>query len=162
MDETSPQVTANSQRLWSFSKSVVRENTTKVRANTFGFYAIHRKSLIDFKEKSKKEDVCEFLEKIREKNPHKSIIIMLNNFRSHWANKTRDTASRLGINLVFIPIYSPDLNPIEFIWKSIKREMSPLLIKTVDELKSIIEDCFYRFSKRLSFARRCVSEFLSS
>ncbi len=162
LDETSPQLNANAQRLWSFSKAVVRKNTTRLRANTFGFYAINGNSVIDFKENSKKEAVCEFLEKIRKKNPDKPIIVILDNFRSHWANKTRETASKLDIILVFLPPYSPDLNPIEFIWKSIKRELSPLLIKTLDELKKVIRECFNRFSRKLSYARKWVSEFLVS
>ena len=69
LDETSPQLNANTQRLWSFNKPSVKKNTTKMRANTFGFYAINGESVVDFKEDSKKESVCEFLEKIREKNP---------------------------------------------------------------------------------------------
>jgi transposase len=162
LDETSPQLNANSQRLWSFSKPVVKKNTTKLKANTFGFYAINGNSLIDFKDNSKKESVCEFLEKIRANNPDKPIIIILDNFRSHWANKTRETANKLDIILVFLPPYSPDLNPIEFIWKSIKRELSPLLIKTLDELKNVIKECFNRFSKSLSFARKWIDEFLIS
>ncbi len=162
LDETSPQLNANSQRLWSFSKPVVKKNTTRLKANTFGFYAINGNSVVDFKEHSKKEAVCEFLEKVREENPDKPIIIILDNFRSHWANKTRETAEKLGIILVFLPPYSPDLNPIEFIWKSIKREISPLLIKTLDELKNVIKECFNRFSKKLSYARKWISEFLIS
>jgi len=161
LDEASPQLNANTQRLWSFSKPVVRKNTTKLKANTFGFYALNGESTVDFKESSKKEDVCEFLEQIRENNPDKPIVLILDNFRSHWANKTRETASKLGISLVFLPPYSPDLNPIEFIWKSIKRELSPLLIKTLEELTGVIKECFDRFSKSLSFARNWISEFLS-
>jgi len=148
--------------LWSFSKPVVKKNTTKLKANTFGFYAINGNSVIDFKENSKKEAVCEFLEEIREANPDKPIIIILDNFRSHWANKTRETAEKLGIILVFLPPYSPDLNPIEFIWKSIKRELSPKLIKTLDELKNEIRECFNRFSKSLSYARKWIGKFLIS
>ena len=33
---------------------------------------------------------------------------------------------QLGMYLVYLPPYSPDLNPIEFIWKSIKRRFSRL------------------------------------
>ncbi len=153
LDETSPQLNANTQRLRSFSKALVKKNTTRLKANTFGFYAISGNSIIDFKENSKKEAVCEFLKKIRKKNPDKPIIIILDNL-SHWANKTREFAEKLDIILVFLPPYSPDLNPIEFIWKSIKREISPLLIKTLYKLKNVIRECFNRFSKSLSYARK--------
>ena len=65
LDETSPQLNANTQRLWSFNKPSVKKNTTKMRANTFGFYAINGESVVDFKENYKKESVCGFLEKIK-------------------------------------------------------------------------------------------------
>jgi len=32
MDESSPQTTANTQRLWSFSKPVIYKNTDKIKA----------------------------------------------------------------------------------------------------------------------------------
>jgi len=126
LDESSPQLNANTQRLWSFNKPSVKKNTTKKRSNTFGFYAINGASVVDFKEDSKKESVCEFLEKIREKNPGKTIVIviLLDNFRSHWARKTRRRAKKLNIVLIYLPPYSPDLNPIEQIWRAIKRELS--------------------------------------
>jgi len=65
LGESSPQLNANTQRLWSLDKpSVKKNNTTKMRSNTFfGFYALNGESVVDFKENSKKESVCEFLEK---------------------------------------------------------------------------------------------------
>jgi hypothetical protein len=39
LDETAPQTTANTQRLWSFGKPTICKNTSKIRANTFEFYA---------------------------------------------------------------------------------------------------------------------------
>ena len=71
-----------------FNKPSAKKNTTK-RANTFGFYAINSKSMVDFKKNSKKELLCEFLGKIREMNQDKTIVIILDNFRSHWARKTK-------------------------------------------------------------------------
>ena len=161
LDETSPQLNANTQRLWSFNKPSVKKNTTKMRANTFGFYAINGESVVDFKENSKKESVCEFLEKIREKNPDKIIIIVLDNFRSHWARKTRRKAKKLNMVLVYLPPYSPDLNPIEQIWRAIKRVLSPLFIKTLEELKEVISNSFYQLTQRISFAEKWIRRFLN-
>ena len=36
-DETAPQTTANTVRLWSFRKPEIIKDTSKYRANTFGF-----------------------------------------------------------------------------------------------------------------------------
>ena len=40
--------------------------------------------------------------------------------------------------------YSPDLNPIEFIWKSIKRVISIVFVENVEALSKIIERTFYK------------------
>jgi len=68
MDECRPQTDSNTQRVWSFGKPEIKKNTTRYKANTFGFYAPTGESLISFKENSRKESVCEFLEEVREKN----------------------------------------------------------------------------------------------
>jgi transposase len=160
MDETSPQTTANTQKLWSFHKSEIFKNTTKFRANTFGFYSINGSSVVDFKPHSKKEDVCEFLEEIRKENGDERVIAVLDNFPSHKAKKTLNLANDLGIDLVFLPPYSPDLNPIEFIWKSIKRVISGEFIRDLDHMKSIIRSTFEKLSSKLSFARGWIEKFL--
>ncbi len=74
---------------------------------------------------SKKEEIGKFLQKIRAINSEfKRIIIILDNFKSHHSKYILDYAEKHDIILIFLPPYSPDLNPIEFIWKSIKREIS--------------------------------------
>jgi len=53
-DEASPQTTANTQRFWSFGTPIVCKNSTKYKANTFGFYALNGTSVVDFEKNSKK------------------------------------------------------------------------------------------------------------
>ena len=40
--------------------------------------------------------------------------------------------------------YSPDLNQIEFIWKSIQRTISIVFVENVEALSKIIERTFYK------------------
>jgi putative transposase len=162
LDETSPQTTANTQRLWSYGKPTIYKNTTKIRANTFGFYALNGNSTIDFEPDSKKESVCDFLKTVWEANLGKNIIMILDNFQSHKAKIARKYAEEHGINLIYLPPYSPDLNPIEFIWKSIKREISCEFIRDVDHMKGLIRENFYRFSARRSFAANWIKVFLGN
>lgn len=162
LDETSPQTTANTQRLWSSGHPTLVKNTSKFRANTFGFYAINGCSTLEFHEHSKKEDVCEFLQSIREVNPDGDLVIILDNFRSHHANLTRDFADQNQIHLVFLPPYSPDLNPIEYIWKSIKRIISRTFVQDLDHLKYIILEAFKKYGCSLSFAKGWINKFLGS
>ncbi|MBK1642891.1 hypothetical protein CKO12_13640 [Chromatium okenii] len=58
-----------------------------------------------------------------------------------------------GITLLFLSPYSPDLNPIEQIWKSIKRDVSVNFIASYENLKSIISDSWNEFRDSLSYAR---------
>ena len=39
-----------------------------------------------------------------------------------------------GAGVVFLPPYSPELNPIEFIWSKIKNFIKKTLISNTDEL----------------------------
>jgi len=118
--------------------------------------------VVDFKENSTSESVVEFLEKISIKNFGKEIILILDNFRPHRSKFTTKTAENLNIKLVYLPPYSPDLNPIEFVWKSIKREISPLLINNLEELRENIKINFYNLTKSISFANKWIKKFLKN
>lgn len=55
-----------------------------------------------------------------------------------------------GIELVFLPPYSPDLNPIEYIWKSIKRVVSRNFIVDLDYMEKLICESFLEFSSKIT------------
>jgi transposase len=94
------------------------------------------------------------LEKIVEENKGKIIVLVLDNSRAHHSNKTVTRAKELDIILVFLPPYSPDLNPVEFMWKTIKREVSIRFIKSKEQLRNIIKKEFARIENSLSIAKK--------
>jgi putative transposase len=71
------------------------------------------------------------------KNRGKRIVVILDNFSSHRSFETKKAAEDLGIVLIFLPPYPPDLNPIEFIWKSIKKELSSIFLTCKEEVKRV-------------------------
>ena len=152
-DESAPQTTANTVRLWSFTKPEIIKDASKYRANTFGFYSLNGNSVVRFQDHSRKENIILFLKSIRESNPEKSIMVILDNFRLHHSNTVVKTAELLNIKLIFLPPYSPDLNPIEFIWKSVKRAVSIATINSENDLKSRIKECLEKLSSSLTFAK---------
>jgi transposase len=160
MDQSSPQTTSNTVRMWSFFRPTIVKDTKKYKSSTFGFYAVRGNSVVDFPEHSRKEDVTAFLEKIRLGNPDGRIMIVLDNFKSHHALKVAERALELGIDLIFLPPYSPDLNPIEFIWKSIKRIISRSFIDSRESMCHLIENAFLSFSESKSYAKSWISRFL--
>ena len=160
MDQSSPQTTANTVRMWSFSKPTIFKDTKKYKSNTFGFYTVRGNAVIDFPEHSRKEDVVAFLEKIRSYNPVGRIMIVLDNFKSHHALKVAEKALELRIDLIFLPPYSPDLNPIEYLWKAIKRVVSKMFINSRESMCSAIESAFSTLSKSMGYAKSWVLKFL--
>jgi putative transposase len=160
LDESSPQTTANTVRMWSFRKPEKIRNTTKYRANTFVFYAINGNSVIKFYENSRKEDVCSFLEAIGSHNPGKEIVLILDNFASHRSKIVKKRALDLHIRLVHLPPFSPDLNPIEFLWKSVKRIVSRTLIASEMHLKALVERTFNEISMFNSYSMGWIRKFI--
>ena len=69
-------------------------------------------------------------------------------------------AQELNIILIYLPPYSPDLNPIEFIWKSIKRVLSISKIENRKELTYILKDAFFGLIANLSVAKSWIPRFL--
>jgi len=118
------------------------KNTSNMKANTSSFYSINGYSTVDFKENSKTGAVCELLHKIRESNPKKRIVMVLDNFSSHKASSTLKTAEELEIDLVFLPPYSPDSNPMKYAWKIIKIVFSREFINDSDHIRSLIKKNF--------------------
>ncbi len=53
-------------------------------------------------------------------NPASRILLVLDNHFAHTCEYTRRRAHNLGIDFVFLPVGSPDINPIEQVWKSLK------------------------------------------
>lgn len=126
MDESSPQNKDNKVKFWSNSRNPkISVNPVKLRANTAGYYAIRGNSVAVSLKDSKADSLSNFLKEIHEKNlDSEYTILILDNCRVHHSKKFVETAKNHNIELVFLPPYSPDLNPIEFIWKCIKRVTS--------------------------------------
>jgi putative transposase len=57
----------------------------------------------------------------------------------HKAKPMLEEAEKLNINLIFLPPYSPDLNPIEFEWKDMKRVRFLSFEEVERNVKSLVE-----------------------
>jgi transposase len=52
----------------------------------------------------------------------------------HKVKGVFDPLVLLGVKIVFLPVYSPDLNPIEFAWSKVKAYLRKVKARTVDVL----------------------------
>lgn len=66
---------------------------------------------------------CEFLEEINDRIPNNSILI-LDNASIHHSQQTKLQMSRLGIEVMYLPTYSPDFNPIENFFSALKARLN--------------------------------------
>ena len=73
-------------------------------------------------------------------------MLILDNFASHRSKIVSERARDFNIRLVYLPPYSPDINPIEFLWKSIKRIVSRTFIASEMHLKAVVENTFDEIS----------------
>lgn len=68
-------------------------------------------------------EICTLLQKVSNEYSGKSIYIILDNARYQKCKIVAEKAAELGINLVYIPPYSPNLNLIERLWKFVKGKL---------------------------------------
>lgn len=76
-----------------------------------------------------------FLNEFSKENPDEYKIILLDNGAFHKADRLKIPDN---IHLLFIPPYSPELNPAEKIWWKMKRAFSGKLHKTLDNVSEFI------------------------
>ena len=61
-------------------------------------------------------EICDLLRKVAAEYAGKPIYIILDNARYQKCVFVTDKAAELGIQLIFLPTYSPNLNMIERVW----------------------------------------------
>ena len=66
-------------------------------------------------------------------------LVVLDNLSSHKRTRTRRLVEAAGAELLFLPPYSPDLNPIEMIFAKIKQSLRSLACRTRESLWSAMQ-----------------------
>jgi transposase len=61
-------------------------------------------------------------------------VVIMDNLSSHKRQRVREMIEQAGARLVFLPPYSPDLNPIEMIFAKVKQLLRSLACRTRDAL----------------------------
>jgi transposase len=111
-------------RVWSVVRRYVKTASGRKRYNVLGALNFISKKIETVSNDSyiTSTQVIEMLEKLAQ-SFIKPIKIILDNARYQHCAAVIEKAAELGIELVFLPTYSPNLNLIERIWKIVKSKV---------------------------------------
>lgn len=69
-------------------------------------------------------------------------IVVMANMRTHHSKAVKELIDELKINVIYLPPYSPDFNPIEKMWSKIKSVLRKLKARSASDLKSSVDTAF--------------------
>lgn len=73
-------------------------------------------------------------------------VVILDNLSSHKSTKAAEALKRAGCWFLFLPAYSPDLNPIEMAFSKPKAHLRRIGAPTIEELQNAIASTLDLFS----------------
>ena len=69
-------------------------------------------------------------------------VLIMDNMKSHHAKAVRNLLDSSEIRYIYLPPYSPDLNPIEKLWSKVKAFLRKFKARTLDALPNAIQCAF--------------------
>jgi transposase len=84
-------------------------------------------------------------------------VVIMDNLASHKVAGVREAIESVGAELVYLPPYSPDFNPIEQVFAKLKALLRSAAIRTISQLEETIGqllDCFTEKECR-NYFRHC-------
>ena len=103
-----------------------------------------------FRRRKRRKEVAELLQALLTKHPDELIYVAWDNASTHEDDEVetvvRDACGRLV--LLYLPTYSPWLNPLEMLWRHFRREVTHCeLFASLKALLVATQDFFDRYSR---------------
>ena len=138
--------------LWSPKGQQVMIPTPGQPYRRYGLGAVNYhtgETVILFKRRKRRREVAELLHALVDKHPTGTIYVAWDNADTHEDDEieavVRGAAGRLV--LLYLPTYSPWLNPIEMLWRHFRREVTHCeLFESVAALLQAAQDFFDRYN----------------
>ena len=105
--------------------------------------------MVLFRRRKRRREIAELLQALVDKHPAERVYVAWDNANTHQDEEVdavvRGAAGRLV--LLYLPTYSPRLNPIEMLWRHLRREVTHCeLFESVKALLSAAQDFFDRYN----------------
>ena len=88
-----------------------------------------------------------FIEKVLLSQLKPRHIVIMDNVKFHLQSRIRELIESKGSKIIFLPPYSPDLNPIENMWSKIKNTLRKLAPRTPKKFKKSIQIAFEQITE---------------
>jgi transposase len=102
----------------------------KVEAAVYGEWPANGEIFLNFIEKC----LCPVL--------RKGQVVVMDNVAFHRVSGVQEAIEKQGASLVYLPPYSPELNPIEAMWGKIKSSLRKASARTLDKFEAAIKTAF--------------------
>jgi transposase len=130
--------------LWCFERLFVKAPSGRQRLNVLAALNAMTQELFTVQNLTyvTAETVCELLRLLAGAHPGMPITIVLDNARYQKCALVQELAQSLGIELLYLPPYSPNLNLIERLWKWVKKQcLYSKYYATSDDFRKAIQTC---------------------
>lgn len=95
------------------------------------------------------ESVCALLREVAAAGLKRPVTLVLDNARYQKCQVVQALAAALGIELLYLPSYAPNLNLIERLWKFVKKEcLGSRVLPTYEAFTQAIDDCLANLNTR--------------
>ena len=103
----------------------VKTNSGRERVNINGAIEINTLSVVSRScKKVNGQSMSDLLRAVRKRHPkERNLYMVMDNAGYNKSYQVQDLAEELGIRIMYLPPYSPNLNPIERLWKFMKKKV---------------------------------------
>lgn len=106
-------------------------------------------NVVLFQRRKRRQEIAQLLQALVEKHPTGTIYVAWDNADTHQDDEVEDVvrAAAGRLVLLYLPTYSPWLNPIEMLWRHFRREVTHCeFFETKSALLTAAQECFERFN----------------
>jgi len=153
-DEFNVSLLPTLRALWSPKGQQVMIQTPGQQTTSYGIGAVNYytgETVVQFQRHKRRQEIAHLLEALVEKHPTGTISVVWDNANTHEDEEVdavvRATEGRLV--LLYLPIYSPWLNPSEMLWRHFRREVThcELFETMMQALLAASQDFFDRYNQ---------------
>ena len=151
-DESNISLTALLGKTWSPRGKTPTQKVTGKRGGVAAMSAISKNGGLIFTLHDKRiasPEIIHFIGQMLKHHPRRHLVVVMDQARPHTSRKTQDfIASQKRLHVFYLPSYSPDWNPDEYVWNHLKhQELKSHQAKTKDELKALAKRKLRKMAK---------------